>query len=152
MEIIITKCYVEFESKKDLELEKQFDQHSINLIHHFIHFNQETVERKLKLTSCVVTINNIEKSSSTGIDVFDDETNKYEYVGDTESLCDYPIHSKGHDSTCTKKDKELSIRIVDYLWDNKFSFNNKSPVDVQCGFSLNHKFEIKSSSMKRWGD
>ena len=30
MEITITKCYVEFESKKDLELEKQFDQHSIN--------------------------------------------------------------------------------------------------------------------------
>ena len=44
MEITITKCYIEFESKKDLELEKQFDQHSINLIHHFIHFNQETVE------------------------------------------------------------------------------------------------------------
>ena len=40
MEIIITKCYVEFESKKDLELEKKYDQHSINLIHHFIYFNQ----------------------------------------------------------------------------------------------------------------
>ena len=152
MEIIITKCYVELESKKDLELEKQFDQHSIKLIHHFFHFNHEKVERKLKLTSCIVTINNIDKHPSDDISIFDNKTNKYEYVGDTETLCDYPIHSKFHCSTCTKKDKELSIRIVDYLWNNKFSFKNENPVYVQCGFSLNHKFEIKSSSMKRWRD
>ena len=99
-----------------------------------------------------MTLNNIDELPSNEISIFDDTTNKYENVGVTEHLCDYPIHSKFHCSTCTKKDKELSIRIVDYLWDNKFSFGNENPVDVQCGFSLNHKFEIKSSSMKRWGD
>ena len=154
MEIIITKCYVELESKEDLEWqkEKNYDQYSSNFVHHFIHFNLETVERKLKLSSAKVTINNIEEEyPSKYIKVFDDKTNKYEYVGDVADLNDYPIHSKFHLSTCTKKDKELSIRIVDYLWDNKFSFDNENPVDVQCGFSLNHKFEIKSSPMKRWG-
>ena len=99
-----------------------------------------------------MTLGNIDKLYSNGIDIFDDTTNKYEYVGTTEELCVYSIHSKFQCSTYTKKDKELSIRIVDYLWDNKCRFENENPVDVQCGFSLNHKFEIKSSSMKRWGD
>ena len=153
MEIIITKCYVELESKEDLEWQKEhnFDQYSIDRVEHFIHFNLETVERKLKLTSTKETINNIEKYPSKYIEVFDDKTNKYEYVGNVEDLNDYPIHSKFQASTCTRKDKELSIRIVDYLWDNNFTFYNENPVDVQCEFSLNHKFEIKSSPMKRWG-
>ena len=152
MEITITKCYVELESLKDLELEKKYDQYSINLIHHFIHFNQEKVERKLKVTTSIVTLGNIDKLYSKGISIFDDTTNKYEDVGTIEELCDYHIHSKYHCTTCTKKDKELSIRIVNYLWDNKCRFDNENPVDVQCGFSLNHKFEIKSSPMRRWGD
>ena len=153
MEITITKCYVELENIKDKEYEKKYDQYSINLIHHFIHFNQETIERKLMLSSYIVTINNIENETINSINIFDDKTNKYENVGIIEDLTLFRIHSKYHLSTCTKKDKELSIRIVNYLWmDNKFSFENENPVDVQCGFSLNHKFEIKSSPMKVWGD
>ena len=49
MEITITKCYVELENIKDKEYEKKYDQYSINLIHHFIHFNQETIEPKFFL-------------------------------------------------------------------------------------------------------
>ena len=155
MEIIITKCYVELESKEDLEWlkEENYDQSSINYVRHFIHFNLETVERKLKLSSAKVTINNIEEEyPSEDIYIFDNKTNKYEYVGDVENLNDYPIHSKFQLSTCTRKDKELSIRIADYLWDNKFTYYNENPVDVQCGFSLNHKFEIKSSRMRVWAN
>ena len=119
MEIIITKSEVKVDDYN---------------IYHTLYFKHNGEDRKMRLKCYDYTDNTLYHY----IHIYNNKEEIYEYVGNVFNLWD----DSEEETDCSKKDKELSMKIVWELREEGFSFEGEDRIDYQCSFELPKKLEI----------
>ena len=119
MEIIITKSEVKVDDYN---------------IYHTLYFKHNGEDRKMRLKCYDYTDNTLYHY----LYIYNSKEEIYEYVGNVFNLWD----DSEEETECSKKDKELSMKIVWELREEGFSFEGEDRIDYQCNFNLPHKLEL----------
>lgn len=103
-------------------------------IYHTLYFTHNGVDRKLLLKCYDYTDNTLNHY----ISIYNNQEEIYEYVGNVFNLWD----DSEDETDCSEKDRELSMKIVDAIWSENFSFEGEDRIDYQCHFELPKELEI----------